>query len=75
VPCALGRDRRTNTVECSDELYRIFGLPLPSEGGAEYTSYQGVHPEDLTVVQNAAANPKTPSHADQAINPSPLSFL
>jgi PAS domain S-box-containing protein len=49
-------DTATNTVECSDELYRIFGLPLPSEGGAEYTAYQGVHPEDLTVVQNAIAN-------------------
>jgi PAS domain S-box-containing protein len=48
-------DTATNTVECSDELYRIFGLRLPSEGGAEYTAFQGVHPEDLTVVQNAIA--------------------
>jgi PAS domain S-box-containing protein len=46
-------DTATDTVECSDELYRIFGLPLPADGGAEYTAFQGVHPDDLSSVQEA----------------------
>jgi PAS domain S-box-containing protein len=46
-------DTATDTVECSDELYRIFGLTLPADGGAEYTAFQGVHPDDLSSVQEA----------------------
>lgn len=46
-------DTATDTVECSDELYRVFGLTLPADGGAEYTAFQDVHPDDLLSVQEA----------------------
>jgi len=46
-------DTVAGTVECSEELYRIFGLTLPADGGAEYTAFQGVHPDDLASVEEA----------------------
>ena len=44
-------DPVADTVECSDELYRIFGLTLPQDGGKPYEPFQGVHPDDLARLQ------------------------
>ncbi|MES9845474.1 MAG: diguanylate cyclase [Candidatus Sedimenticola sp. 6PFRAG5] len=42
-----------NTLEWSDEIYRIFHLP-PQEFGADYEAFlETVHPEDLQAVKDA----------------------
>jgi PAS domain S-box-containing protein len=45
-------DPVADTIEFSDELYRVFGLTLPQDGGKPYEPFQGVHPDDLARLQD-----------------------